>query len=154
MDKFAQKYKNPERERLSQIKENLFKEKKEWNRSVGAFQKELSLFQKELKRVKNLINGRADGKEKIKLHQPLPEETIAFLDSLKEKSSPALSSKLELGKEIVKNQYLYSQEYNNFYSGLEQKRLEKQNKQASLDYMLDDYLLQAQSYNTGTRESK
>lgn len=132
MDKLAQKYKNPERERISQLKEKLFSDKKEWNHSIGNFQKQLSLFQKELRRVKNLINGRVDGKEKLKLHQPLPEDSLSALDALKEKAPPGLASQLEGGKEIVKEQYLYSKEYNNFYSGLEQKRIEKQ-KQAKLE---------------------
>lgn len=133
MDKFAQKYKNPEKERLSQFKEKLFKDKKEWNKSIGLFQKELSLFQKELRKAKNLINGRIEGKEKLKLHQPLPEESLSILDSLKEKSSPGLASQLELGKEIVKGQYLYSKQYSDFYSALEKKRLENQQKQANLN---------------------
>jgi hypothetical protein len=109
--KSQQQFKNPERQALDEKKQNLFKAKKMWNARMKEFREEL-------KKIQGLVNGRAEGKERIKLYEPLPEETQPLLTDL----TSNFQKRVDESNLIVDYQKNYSQEYDNFYSRLEAKR--------------------------------
>jgi hypothetical protein len=125
MNKIAQKYKNQERQSLSDQKDQLFKYKKEWNSLSKNFLSQMKEFNSELIEFKKIFNGRAEGGEKIKLYQPLPESASSKLNQLTESidQKAALFSQIaDQASRIINYQNDYSKKYNSFYSSLEEKR--------------------------------
>lgn len=116
MKKNAQKYVNPERQALSEQKEKLRESKKNWNKSVKDFIPELIKFKK-------LINGHVEGKDRIRLYEEFPEDSLSRLENLIED----FNQKTHGATNIINYQNAYSKNYNKFYSELEQKRKNKLN---------------------------
>jgi hypothetical protein len=114
MNKRGQKYINPERQNLSDQKEKLREAKKFWNKSIKNFIPELIKF-------KQLMNGRAESKERIRLYEPFPEDSLSKLDAL----TDSFKQKAESAAQIISFQNSYSENYNKFYSSLEQSRKDK-----------------------------
>jgi hypothetical protein len=114
MNKRGQKYINPERQNLSDQKEKLREAKKIWNKSIKNFIPELIKF-------KQLMNGRAESKERIRLYEPFPEDSLSKLDAL----TDSFKQKAESAAQIISFQNSYSENYNKFYSSLEQSRKDK-----------------------------
>jgi hypothetical protein len=114
MNKRGQKYVNPERQSLSDQKEKLREAKKIWNKSIKEFIPELIKF-------KQLMNGRTESKERVRLYEPFPEDSISKLDAL----TDSFKQKTESATQIISFQNSYSENYNKFYSLLEQKRKNK-----------------------------
>jgi len=75
MKKIAQEYKDPRRKALSEEKKKLFEQKKKWNASLKSFRKELGIFSR-------LLNGNIEGRERVQLNEPLPEDSLSILDNL------------------------------------------------------------------------
>ena len=140
MNKSAQKYKNQERQALSDQKDVLFKYKKEWNASSKNFLSQMKEFNSELIEFKKLFNGRVEGGEKIKLYQPLPESVYSKLNHLSEsldQKAYLFSQIADQASRIMNYQFDYSKKYNSFYSSLEEKRKANLAKPASYqDYNL------------------
>ena len=115
MIKVAQKkFKDPKRQRLEDKKQNIFKAKKIWNGYLKNFREELKVTQ-------SLINGRVEGGDKIRITDQLPEETAQNLSNLAE----SFQKRIEEGNQIFQAQNKYSEEYNNFFAELEQKRMQR-----------------------------
>lgn len=144
MNKTAQQYKNPAKKELTEQKQKLVDAKRHWNGKYKEFQGNLKLF-------KNLLNGRIEGKERLKLYESLPEDSVSKIEELAKQFEHLAT----LSKHIVPAQSFYSKKYNDFYTELNAKRKENQIKQEGKKASVDkDYNLVSEGISPWTLKLK
>lgn len=110
-------FKDPARQKIQDNKSELAQNKKEFNKAI-------SLFNKELKKLKNEIHGNIEGKDRVHLDEKLPADLPARFNQLAEyfNQQAAKASKL------VDEQAKISDESNRYFTLLNKKRQERREK--------------------------